>query len=157
MVGSLVARDLLDITHPACPPRWTVALKGGPLGQAPAPILAGTVLAPVDHGLAASPLEARLAVALGVARVGVLATGPAIEADVVVTSRHPGLAVGSGEPGRAPARKVVDPIDARSSVQAGAGRAVLVVGLAIGAREALPAVAGVRVDVVLDEVATCNT
>ena len=85
---------------------------------------------PVDEALATGAGESVRAVAdVGPQSV---AAGGAVEARTGVAFVDPELAVGSGESWRADARVVVDAVDARAVAHAGARRAVLVVGPAVG-------------------------
>ena len=95
----------------------TVAMERGSLCLTPSSILAGVVLAPVDHGLAPVSLETVLAVTAGVS-VRVLSAGATVTACVVGAGGHLGLAVCAGVAVLATAGEVVDPVNTLATVQA---------------------------------------
>ena len=114
----------------------------------PSAVLARGLLTPVDHRLTTVALETMLAVASRIA-VGVLSASTTIAAHVVGAGGHSCLAMGASVAVQAPTSKVVDPIKAFATVKAGAGCAILVVCLTVGARKSRGAVTCVRVDVVI--------
>ena len=95
----------------------TVTMERRSLCLTPSSILAGVVLAPVDHGLAPISLETVLAVTAGVS-VRVLRAGATVPACVVGAGGHLRLAVCAGVAVQATAGEVVYSVNTLAAVEA---------------------------------------